>query len=246
MSVSPFERFIDLVKFDQTISQTLHACHAKEQQGDLLEVDKQKIVAEVDALKQAVYDAQKAVHEKELESKKLDARQNDIKKKLDDIENAKQYVVLKKELDQLQTQQQQHEEMLIKVWNQLEAAERTLTQKKDPLLEKIKEADQEIVSVEHELAALDVQLERAVAQRPNIAALVNPEWLSKYEAMQGRVENPVVEVSQGACSGCFYAIPQHELTRLKNKALLECNSCYRFLYDPTAMGGSVNTNTTVS
>lgn len=242
MSVSPFERFIDLVKFDQAMAQILRACHAKEQQGDLLEVDKQKIVAELDALKQAVYDAQKAVHEKELESKKLDVRQNDIKKKLDDIENAKQYVALKKELDQLQTQQQLHEEMLIKAWNQLETAERTLAQKKDSFLEKIKETDQAIASVEHELAALDTNLEHAAAQRPDVAALVNPEWLTKYDAMHGRVENPVVEVVQGACGGCFYAIPQHELARLKNKALLECNSCYRFLYDPAAMGASVTAN----
>lgn len=246
MSVSPFERFIDLVKFDQTMAQTLRACHKKEQQSELLETDKQKIVAELDVLKQAVHDAKKAVHEKELESKKLDVRQNDIKKKLDDIENAKQYVVLKKELDQLQAQQQQHEEALIKAWNQLEAAERTLTQKKDPLLQKISEADQAIASVEHELAALDTQLEHAAAQRPDIAAQVNPEWLSKYEAMQGRVDNPVVEVMQGACGGCYYAIPEHELTRLKNKALLACNSCYRFLYDPTVMSIPVKTTTTAS
>lgn len=238
MSISPFERFIDLVKFDQTMSQTLHTCHTKEQQVDVLEMDKQKIVAELDAFKQAVYDAQKVVHEKELESKKLDVRQNDIKKKLDDIENAKQYVALKKELDILQVQQQEHEETLIKAWNQLESAERILTQKKDLLLQKITEIDQAIVLAQQELAALDVQLEDVAVQRPSIASLVNPEWLTKYEAMQGRVENPVVEVVQGACGGCFYAIPQHELTRLKNRALLECNSCYRFLYDPSVMGVS--------
>lgn len=242
MSVSPFERFIDLVKFDQAMAQTLQACHAKEQQADLLEIEKQKIVAELDLLKQSVYDAQKVVHEKELESKKLDVRQTDIKKKLDDIENAKQYVALKKELDVLQTQQQQHEEVLIKAWNQLESAQYVLAQKKDAFLQKISEADQLIASAEHELAALDTQLEHAAAKRPDIAALVNPEWLTKYEAMQGRVDNPVVEVVQGACGGCFYAIPQHELARLKNKALLECNSCYRFLYDPTVMSISSQTN----
>ena len=235
MSVTPFEHFINLVRFDQKITKTSQAKVAKEKEITQLHEDKSRVHAEIDALKQTVHDAQKAVHEKELDAKKLDTREADIKKKLDDIENAKQYVALKKELESVQTKQRTHEEAVISAWNHLETAERTLQQKKDALLVHIAQIDQSIVQAQQEAQELQHDIDADTAARPQVVSHVNQDWLEKYTNMHGRVTNPVVEVVQGICTGCFYAVPHQDLVRLKNKALLQCNSCYRFLYDPQVL-----------
>ncbi len=235
MSTLPFEAFIDLVQFDQAIHKTIKNIDARKQELAQQQEQKQVFQDELDQLKSAVNDAQKQVHDKELEMKKLDARETDIKTKLDDVENAKQYSALKKELDAVQKEQLAHEDTLVAAWNQLETAQRTLSQKQDAAQEKISQMDTKLDDTHKQIDQLQHKLEADKKVRPEKAEQVNGEWLEKYEMMQGRVDNPVVEVVQGGCGGCFYAVPDQELLRLRNRALLQCNSCYRFLYDPQVL-----------
>jgi predicted nucleic acid-binding Zn-ribbon protein len=232
MSTSPFDLFIDLVQFDQEITKTTHAHNDALKKVVDLEHKKQTFLDEIEQLKRDVHDAQKIVHEKELEMKKLDNREADLKKRLDDLENIKQYTSLKKELDSVQGEQRSREDVLVTAWNQLENAQRNLQQKKDLIEQKITELEKEISAARKDAQGLQEKIDLYAKERPLKASLVNKEWLEKYDMMHGRVENPVVEVVQGGCGGCFYTITDQELARLKRRALLQCNSCYRFLYDP--------------
>ncbi len=235
MSRFPFDAFIDLVRFDQAIQQTIKEIDDKQTELAQQQEQKQAFQAELDQLKQTVHDVQKEVHEKELEMKKLDGREAEIKVKLDDMANVKQYTALKRELDAIQKAQLAHEDALVAVWNQLETAQRTMNQKQDAAQEKIIQMDTTLDGTHKQIEQLQHKLEADKKARPEKAQMVNDEWLEKYEMMQGRVDNPVVEVMQGGCGGCFYAVPDQELLRLKNRALLQCNSCYRFLYDPEVL-----------
>ncbi len=235
MSRFPFDAFIELVRFDQAIQKTIKEVGDKQTEFVQQQEQKQELQAELDQLKQAIHDTQKEVHEKELEMKKLDSREADIKSKLDDMANAKQYTAFKKELDTTQRAQLAHEDVLVAVWNQLETAQRTLSQKEGAAQEKITQMDATLDGTHKQIEQLQHKLETDKITRPEKTQAVNAEWLEKYEMMQGRVDNPVVEVIHGGCGGCFYAIPGQELLRLKNRALLQCNSCYRFLYDPEVL-----------
>jgi predicted nucleic acid-binding Zn-ribbon protein len=232
MSTCPFDLFIDLVQFDQEITKTTRTHNDVLKKVADLEKQKQTFFDEIELLKRDVHDAQKVVHEKELEMAKLDNREADLKKRLDDLENIKQYTTLKKELDSVQGEQRSREDALVTAWNQLENVQRTLHQKKDLIEQKITELEKVISAARKEAQGLQDKLDAHAKERPLKASLVNKEWLEKYDMMHGRVENPVVEVVQGGCGGCFYTITDQELARLKRRALLQCNSCYRFLYDP--------------
>lgn len=231
MTTSPFELFINLVQFDQAITKLKHDQQNAEKLLEQHKQEKQTLSAEIEQLKATVHDAQKAVHEKELEAKKLDLREADLKKKLDDLGNIKQYAAFKKELDHLKQEQAAHDDAVIAAWNQLETSQRNLQQKKSVIEQKVTETDTAIDLEQHKIKELQHEIDHAISTRPSLAEQVNADWLKKYEMMHGRVENPVVEVMQGGCGGCFYTIPAQDLARLKNKALLQCNSCYRFLYD---------------
>ena len=59
---------------------------------------------------------------------------------------------------------------------------------------------------------------------------VPEEWLEKYEVMKGRVPDPAVPIMNGTCSACFYTLSPEDSLSLGRKALLQCKSCFRFIY----------------
>jgi predicted nucleic acid-binding Zn-ribbon protein len=235
MKTFPFESFIDVVRFDQDMKK-LNATIGKEQKVlHQLQEQKKQYEQEADLLKRMVHDAQKEVDAKELDMKALDDREADIKHKIENIANPKEYSALKKELDKIHAEQHESEDALVNVWNKLENAQRTMTQKNDEIAKKIEDAQEAFRKKTVEIEQLEKQLYEAQLERPEKLKTIPAEWLEKYEQMYNRVDDPVVEVVQGGCGGCFYAIPNQDLLRLKRRALLQCNSCYRFLYDPIVL-----------
>ncbi len=151
---------IDLVRFDQAIQKTIKEIDDKQIELAQQQEQKQAFQAKLDLLKQAVHNAQKKVHEKKLEMKKLDGREAEVKGKLwDDIANAKQYTPLKKELDTIQKAQLAHEDALVAVCNQLETAQRTMSQKQGAAQEKITQMDTMLDSTHKQIEALQHKLE---------------------------------------------------------------------------------------
>lgn len=230
-----FDAFIDLVHFDQEIQKVSYEINNKLRELEAQKEQKEKLENDKNAFLSAVHSAQKEVHVQELEMKKLDSRETDLKKKLDDLANIKQYTAIKKELDLLRHEQLKQEDTLVATWNQLEVAQRNVSQKNDLIQADINKIDTNMMHLSEELEQLKSKLEDDKKARPEKTKLINEEWLERYEAMHGRVDNPVVEVVQGGCGGCFYPVPDQDLLRLRNRALLQCRSCYRFLYDPKAM-----------
>ncbi len=232
MSTFPFESFIELVRFDQATKKS-HRAIGKEQKAlEQLQDQKKQFEQEFDALKLTVHDAQKVVDATELDMKSLDEREADIKNKIERIESPKEYSGLKKELDAVHASQHELEDTLVGVWNQLETAQRNLTQKQDDIVSKIKNAEQVFQAKQQEIEQLKKTVQENQQSRPDKLKPIPEEWLEKYEMMYKRVDDPVVEIVQGGCGGCFYPTPNHDLARLKRRALLQCNSCYRFVYDP--------------
>lgn len=235
MTMFPFDAFIQLVSFDQHLKQLAHQIHKKvESVSDLLK-QKELLVQDIEQLKQSVHDMQKAVDAKELEMKVLDERAAALKHKIEHISNTKEYSSLRKELDAVHEQQSNMEDTLVHAWHQLEIAQRTLKQKNEEIVQKIEQSDAEIASKQAEITQLQESLSAQKLERVSRTTTIPAEWMEKYEGMHERVDDPVVAVADGACGGCFYPVASQDLARLKRRALLQCNSCYRFLYDPSML-----------
>jgi predicted nucleic acid-binding Zn-ribbon protein len=235
MTTFPFDAFIRLVEFDQQIKGLNQQIDTEEQTIVALRRQKSAALLELDQIKQTVHDMQKIVDEQELEMKVLDERSAGVKHALDQVSGAKEYTSLKKELETIHQQQHALEDTLVDAWHQLENAQRTMQQKSESTMQLCATIEADLAD---HVAGVEKLIEKADAMtdsRPEQMHTIPEEWLEKYESMYERVNNPVVPVADGACGGCFYPVAHQDVARLKRRALLQCTSCYRFLYDPAAL-----------
>lgn len=238
MTTFPFDAFIKLVEFDQQMKKLGLQIDKEEALVSQLRLQKVVLAQDLEHLKQSVHDMQKVVDAKELDMKVLDERAAASKHKLDTIANPKEYNSLRKELDAVHAQQHGLEDALVNAWHQLEVAQRVLQQKSESIAQTLAEAEAEIAAKDAEVKQLQETLAAQREERAERLTTIPAEWLEKYEGMYTRVDDPAVPVIDGACSGCFYSVSNQDAARLKRRALLQCNSCYRFLYDPAMLQGA--------
>src|SRR5579859_555324 len=234
MNSQPFQRFIDLITYDQTIHVVEKEIKALEKEIAELNSKIKEFEQELSASQELWHDAQKEVALKELEMKALDDLEKEAQKKIDSAQNQKEYVSLKKEIDNLKTKQHEFEDTLIQAWNTLETTDRDYKHKLALSADKIGELHNKVDEkrkkiLDHEQHVREMNLARE--ERTNG---VPAEWLEKYAMMRSRIPNPVVPVISDACGACFYKIPQQDLMALRRRKLLQCKDCYRFLYLETS------------
>lgn len=230
MNELPLVRLIELVAFDQQVL----AQEREVQQSDALlkdiEIKLKQLHEELDNTKNAWLKARRMVDEKELEMKALDDREKEAQRKLDVLQNPKEYAPLKKEIDQLKEQQHAFEQILIQTWQEAEAAERAYKSQQGTHEQKIQELNAELATKQKEREEKISQIAEFKKTRHEKEQGLPVEWLEKYAMMQSRVPNPVVPVINGTCSGCFYVVSPQDIMALRRRKLLQCKECYRFLY----------------
>lgn len=234
MNGKPLQRLIDLVAFDREVL-------ALEQSIVNTEVEitrhKEASSAAREAIKEAkqrVISATKYVDECELILKEIDDSLKQKKQRFDKAANMTEYRALKAEIDQLMEEQQQTENEVATSWTDLENAQREGEQLEDRLLKEIEEHDIQVQAQEDALNSLKERVVEKALLRSELEKYVPEEWRDRYTMMRKRVDDPIVPSIEGACSACFYRLPNQDLTRLRRGAVLTCNSCYRLLFDPTS------------
>ncbi len=235
MNKHPIQTFIALIDFDRGI----HALQAdiEKLQQEITELKEQELLAKHE-LKQAqdsVRKLRKDVDAQELEIKELDQQEKEKKKRLDDVSNYKVYQLLQNEIATLKQAQHEKEEILVELWNKLEAGQRNLEKYQATFEEKAQSLRAFIEEKEQKIITLRSDLDKLNADRPAKEKKVPEEWLERYSAMRARVSDPVVDIVQGSCGACFYTLSNQDMLRLKRGALLQCKGCYRFLYIPEAI-----------
>lgn len=226
------QALIDLIEFDSVIVK-------KEQ----LTAQIKKLVAQLNqsieklAQERATFDnkvraAQKLVHDQELEMKTLEAKEHEKKKLLESVDSQRVYDSLKKEIGFLKKSQYDHEKKLVQSWKDLESVQRAFAEHVGALDEKTAQLSAEIVAKKAEQAAIESDLQELMVARIEKERAVSSEWLEKYNVMRLQTDYPIVRVEQGSCSGCFAQLTPQALIDLDKKKLIQCTSCYRFLYQP--------------
>jgi len=74
-------------------------------------------------------------------------------------------------------------------------------------------------------AELEVQREKAKALAPE----VDPALMEEYEVIKKHISPPVARLTYGQCSGCNTSLPSATLAKIKNGALVECETCGRMI-----------------
>jgi predicted nucleic acid-binding Zn-ribbon protein len=72
---------------------------------------------------------------------------------------------------------------------------------------------------------------RSVLSRSPHALDLSPEMTEYYHSIQKRFLNPIVEMRNGVCLGCFMVLSSHQQQIVKNDdGYGVCESCSRILY----------------
>ena len=235
MNQHPFTAFIDLISLDQEIRSAHEKIIEFKKETESHLTEKKKLIDRLEQFKQHVHDLKKGVHERELAMKDLDALEKKKKEQLDQLQSAKEYQPLKKEIDRLKQKQHDAESSLMAIWNKLEVAQKELEEQQTSYNSKIEELHKAISKQQDEITKLQADLEQKKNERPSKEGGIPQEWLDKYTHMRMRVEDPVVSILNGSCSACYYTIPDQERIRLKRRAIVQCKGCFRLLYMQEAM-----------
>ncbi|MBQ6399978.1 MAG: hypothetical protein IJI21_07645 [Clostridia bacterium] len=82
---------------------------------------------------------------------------------------------------------------------------------------------------EEESRGLKEELEKQRKVAKELEATVPPNLLEEYEVIKRHISPPVVRLRYGQCSGCNTSLPSATLAKIKNGALVECETCGRMI-----------------
>lgn len=234
LNETPLIKFIALITFDRDYASMSAHIVALQKEITLLHTQEHALDETVTESDNVIRATKKEIDADELMIASLDQQIREKKERLAAAMNPREHRALMSEIDGISAQQLAVEERLLNSWTALETRKRG----HDKLLLSNQEQKQRIATAiaekQQQIADETTAQATTAAQRTLYEQGVPEQWLEKYAAMRSRVPNPVVPIEQDSCSACFHGLSNQELVQLRRRALLECKSCYRFLYCPTA------------
>ena len=232
MENHPLQSLIHLIEFDREIIKKEHVLEDINNHIAQLKQEETHLVEHHEEAQHLVHKAKKAVHEYELTMKELDEKEKEKKKLLEETDSQKVYENLKKEINFLKKSQYDHEKKLVQCWKELEAAQKSFEDEEAKFTSKKSELSTQQENELKKATEINKELKELYTQRKDKETKVPEEWITKYNMMRTQTDNPIVRVEYGSCGGCFAQLPPQDLLDLKRKKLLQCSSCYRFIYLP--------------
>ena len=89
--------------------------------------------------------------------------------------------------------------------------------------------DQLKVDYENESKVKKEELEQQRVRVKNLEKSVEPDLMAEYMAIKKHTTPPVVRLQYGQCSGCNTSLPSATLSKIRNGALVECETCGRMI-----------------
>jgi len=230
MNEQPIEAFIKLVSFDQRLVVLDHEIRELKKSLQDLVQGARKAAENLTSLERQVRDQTNVVRAQELRMKEIDQRESDVKKHLKTVGSPREYDALKRELLQINDQQQACEKEVVEAWGVLEGITKKLHEQKSHALSSGPAAQEHMNVLEQKIESLTELYKKTRDERVFLLSAVPQDVVNNYEHMRGNVDNPVVPVVSDVCSACFYSIPKQDLSQLQRGGIVPCKNCYRLVY----------------
>ncbi len=230
MATTPFQSFLNLIKFDQRFHQLSAQLRECKEESAHLQNELDMVNVREQEYKHRLHDARKTVDEQELTMKELTEAEKEKKERLERVSNQKEYAALKHEISQIQEQQQEYEGILLDAWNKVDNSQKEFKSEQVKAAEARTLLETDLTTKGSELSEITSEIEAFEKDREALLEGVPEEWVEKYNMMRERVIDPVVPVMRNSCGACFYAVAPQMLAALRAGKLLQCKDCYRLLY----------------
>ncbi len=99
--------------------------------------------------------------------------------------------------------------------------------------------DDETQKGAEEIKGLTLRRDDAVKERDALLSQLDKTIARRYQTLRQKIANPIVEVSNNACSGCRTAIPAQQINvMLRAESIEQCPRCMRFLVHPALLANA--------
>ena len=165
----------------------------------------------------------------------LEAKEGTIKKyqtQLYQVKTNKEYSALQGEIGRARADNSLIEEEIIKILDQIDAANSQISKEKELLKQEEAKLGVEKKRMSDDAGRIKTELEALEAQRHALAEKVDKDVLKKYERIVKSKDGlAVVPVTNEACQGCFRVMPPQVINEIKMKqAMVFCENCARILF----------------
>ena len=227
---------IEFLKSLQVLDKEIHLLS---QEKDGFPEKIRAIESSLEAKKKGIKDADTDLKALQIKLKEnevsLQQKEEQVKKlqvQLYQLKTNKEYSTMTQEIEGLKADNSLVEEEIIKLMDEVEAVKKKIAEEKEIFKKEEDAAQKEKDVIGGRIREIDARMAQLTAEREKITPNIDKQLLASYEkVLKNRDGVAIVQVEDGACSGCHIGLPPQVVSEAKLKEnITTCGSCSRILY----------------
>jgi hypothetical protein len=204
-----------------------------------LAADVQRLGELLDAERVEIKDAANLLSAQEEEMQSQNQSLAKSKAKSARARNMREADAVERELEVIRRGMKEREEEREKLRVAIEKRNGSVAKHEKELAELQRYEQEEKAKAETRLAELNAHRDKVMQGRRELAALLPPEVLRRYDMIRkARGGIGAAPVKSGICAGCHTSLrPQQVVSALRGETFEQCPRCQRFLFAPEALKG---------
>ncbi len=156
---------------------------------------------------------------------------------IDQVQSAKEYVALQKDLDSIRKRVRDHESEVLSLMESVEKRRAEVTSRQAEIAEFQRVLAQREEIFAKKIRDIDAELEGLKRDRATLVTTIDKVWFRKYDFLAKRRFPPVAKAEHNNCLGCNMGIPPQLFNQLyEMKDMIQCPHCTRILYIEETLG----------
>ncbi len=199
-----------------------------------LEAELQNLKDDIDARLQRIKDESHQEHRDEILLKETEAELKKVGAQLNTAKTNEELRIFKKKRKELREKISHLEDSILSHLAELDSDKDKVQASRQDVKQREEESGREIAQIQEDISKIDDEAAAVGAKRREIASHVPRDILSKYERVLAKEKrNPVVEVKNRICQGCYMQVTFHEINLIwRGDDLVLCRNCNRILCLP--------------
>ena len=157
---------------------------------------------------------------------------------IDQVQSAKEYVALQKDLDSIRKRVRDHESEVLSLMESVEKRRSEVTNRQAEIAEFQRVLAQREEIFAKKIRDIDAELEGLKRDRSTLVTTIDKVWFRKYDFLVSKHRfPPVAKAEHSNCLGCNMGIPPQLFNQLYDmKNMIQCPHCTRILYIEETLG----------
>lgn len=174
---------------------------------------------------------QASAKERELEIDSLKEKIVKLRQQQFQIKTNEEFRAIEKEVAAIESKIKGVEDQELDIMENIEGLKKGVSENQESLKKEEISLESDLKEFDRRAAELEQDLAGLTAERDEMAAKVDPEWLAAYNRVVERKTDALVPLSEGICGGCHLKLaPSVGHAVVKQTAPVICDFCGRLLY----------------